>query len=127
MTWIIKDGHVKNVDGDGILIDLPPGDALISGLTVSGAKGNGIVIRGAGSHSYNEEVKEISLEDLLDSIEGRIAELPERDQAKAYKIIEDARKEPNTASFKIALKAIYDISVGVAGSTIAAIVQKYMV
>jgi hypothetical protein len=67
---------ILNVDGDGIRIDDPGGDVLISGMTISGAKGSGIVLGRSGASGPPNSVP---LEEVLDLIESRLHELHHRE------------------------------------------------
>jgi len=120
MNWIIRDGVIIDVDGDGIRIEDPKGNILITGMTISGAKGSGIVI---GGGSEQNRPKELPLDKLLDLVESRISELPEKNQERAYELVSLVRKDPTTFNTKRSLKLLYDLAVGVAGSTIASILQ----
>ncbi len=121
MNWIIKDGIIKDVDGDGIRIEDPKGGVLISGMTISGAKGCGIVI---GGGSQQNQTTELPVEKLLDLVESRISELPETSQERAYELVSLVRKDPTTFNTKRSLKLLYELAVGVSGSTIATMLQK---
>jgi hypothetical protein len=123
MRWIIKDGMITDVDGDGIRIEDPSGGFLISGMTIRNAKGSGIVIGGGQASSASSP---LALENLLREIEGRIPELPENKQEQVRGAIERIRKDPNTSSTRRGLQVIYDVSVNVAGSTIATLLASLL-
>jgi phosphomannomutase len=86
-------------------------------MTIVNPSGSGIVI-GRGSEQT------LSLDDLLDEISNKLSELSENDRSKVQIIIDNIRSNPSTENTNKGIKAIYDITIGAAGSTIGSLLAR---
>ena len=118
MSWIIKDGLICDIDGDGICIEDPSQGGTISNMVIRNCH-TGIRIGSSSNTEREKKSKTFELQELIDMIEAKISELPHEDQEFAYKTLENIRTNPNTFMTKRGLKVIHDLALGVTGSTLA--------
>lgn len=106
-----KDINLENVDGDGIRADNPGGTLEFRNINMKNISGSGIV---AGQeHRTN-------LGELLKEIEAHQSELPLIVQHDVTRAIADMRALATQSTVEKGLSLIYNLSLSVAGSWIAA-------
>lgn len=107
-----KDIDLDGIAGDGIVADNPGGDMEFSNINMSNISGSGIV---AGQN------RRTNLGQLLREIEAHRSELPAEAQAAVVQAIAEMRKTPTQkVVIEKGLSLIYQLSLNVAGSWIAA-------